>query len=156
MVTKLLHYRTISPRKAELPRRADEDILRAQCLLTVTKQMPFVLARVDAVPFKIIRTEDIQQPWDKTVCQSQGQAAQTKRKNHAMAAILAKVWGEKLDFCLFQQHVTISSFYLKAICFYPKPSHSCKLQPARVTRAETFISCRRCLKYSSRFVLSTH
>lgn len=154
MVTKPLHYRTFSPRKAELPCRADEDIRRAQCLLTVTKQMPFVIARVDAVPFKIIRTEDIQQPWDKTVCQSQGQAAQTKKK-HAMAAILAEVWGEKLDFFLFQQHVTISSFYLKAICFYPKPSHSCKLQPARVTRAETFISCRHCLKYSSRFVLST-
>lgn len=113
------------------------------------KQMPFVIARVDAVPFKIIRTEDIQQLWDTTVCQSQGKAAQT-RKKHAMAA---EVW-EKNWIFFFSQHVTISGFYLKAICLYPKPSHSCKFQPARVTRVETFISCRRCLKYSSRFVFS--
>lgn len=152
MVTKPLHYLTFSPRKAELPCRADEDILRAQCVLTVTKQMLFVIVRVDSAQFKIITIEDIQQPWDTTVCQRQGQAAQIREK-HPMMAILAKVWGKNCIF--FQRYATISGFYLKAICFYLKLPHSCKLQPARATRTETFISCRCCLKYSSRFVLST-
>lgn len=124
-ITKPLHYLTFSPQKPELPCRADEDTLKAQCVLTVTKQMLFVMARVDAVPFKIITVEDIQQPWDRTL------------------------------YFFFQQHATISGFNLKVICFHLKPPHSCKLQPARVTQTETFISCIRCLKYSSKFVLST-
>lgn len=66
-ITKPLHYLTFSPQKPELPCRADEDTLKAQCVLTVTKQMLFVMARVDAVPFKIITVEDIQQPWDRTL-----------------------------------------------------------------------------------------
>lgn len=90
-------------------------------------------------------------------CMSKPRAGCTNKEKTRNGGNFSKgMRGKKLDFfSLFQQHVTISSFYLKAICFYPKPSHSCKLQPVRGTRAETFISCRRCLKYSPRFVLST-
>lgn len=54
--------------------------MRTFCFpLTATKQMLFVIARVDAVPFKIITTEDIQQPRDRTVCQRQAQTAKTRK-----------------------------------------------------------------------------
>lgn len=54
---------------SECPCRADEEMSRAQRVLTMTKQMLFFIARVDALPFNTISTEDVQQPGDRNVCE---------------------------------------------------------------------------------------